>query len=394
MSYRIFSLFITLFVLYTGAVAQQNRFIYLQTDNKQPFYVRINNMVLSSSASGYMIIPKLKDGAVAFTVGFPKNEQTLNFTYTVNKKDVGFLIKDFGEKGWGLFNLQSMDVLMAKGGRGSNTQKPEQNNNDAFSQVLSEVVNSPDLNNKVPEEKEEDAIVKQEAVVVPKAEPVKETTAVPKQADPVKETPVISKTGEPASVVRLVMNNSNSTGREMIYIDDYGDQRDTIRIFIPAKQDMIVKEVTKRDKPAVKNTEKSEEKFIEMELPNPNAKVDSIAIAKNETVLSSAEKIVPMINSDCKQNASDDDFLKLRKKMAAADNEEEMISAAKKGFKSRCYSTEQIKNLSVLFLNDAGRYNFFDTAYPRVFDSHNFGSLERQLTDPYYITRFQAMIRR
>ena len=73
-----------------------------------------------------------------------------------------------------------------------------------------------------------------------------------------------------------------------------------------------------------------------------------------------------MINSDCKAVASDDDFLKLRKKMAAEDNDDDMITLAKKVFKAKCFTVEQVKNLSVLFLKDAGRYAFFDMTYPFV----------------------------
>ena len=70
-----------------------------------------------------------------------------------------------------------------------------------------------------------------------------------------------------------------------------------------------------------------------------------------------------------------------------------MISVARKAFKSNCFSTEQIKNLSVLFLKEDGRYRFFDAAYPFVYDSQNFSSLQSQLTDEYLINRFKAMIR-
>jgi hypothetical protein len=98
-------------------------------------------------------------------------------------------------------------------------------------------------------------------------------------------------------------------------------------------------------------------------------------------------------NSDCKNFASEDDFLKLRKKMAAEDNDEDMVAVAKKVFKSKCFTSDQIKNLSVLFLKDEGKYNFFDAAYPFVSDSYNFGSLEVQLSDAYFISRFKAMIR-
>ena len=91
--------------------------------------------------------------------------------------------------------------------------------------------------------------------------------------------------------------------------------------------------------------------------------------------------------------ATENDFLKLRKKMAAVVSDDAMVDAAKKVFKTTCYSVEQIKNLSALFLNDAGKYNFFDTAYPHIYDSQNFGTLQTLLSDQYYISRFKAMIR-
>ena len=97
-----------------GLAAQQNHFIYFQTENKQPFYVKLDKKLLSSSASGYLIVPKLQDGAYTLTIGFPKNiwpEQ--NITCSVNKKDDGYLLKNFGDKGWGLFNLQTLEVVMA-----------------------------------------------------------------------------------------------------------------------------------------------------------------------------------------------------------------------------------------------------------------------------------------
>jgi hypothetical protein len=101
-----------------------------------------------------------------------------------------------------------------------------------------------------------------------------------------------------------------------------------------------------------------------------------------------------MINSDCKKLASDEDFLKLRKKLAGLDDNQEMVDVSRKAFKSRCFTTDQIKKLSVLFLNDAGRYQFFDAAYPFLYDSDHVKDLESQLSDTYYLTRFRAMIKK
>lgn len=100
-----------------------------------------------------------------------------------------------------------------------------------------------------------------------------------------------------------------------------------------------------------------------------------------------------MINSDCKTLATEDDFMKTRKKMTARKSDDDMVDAAKKLFRQKCYSTEQVKNLSVLFLKDEGKYKFFDAVYPFVYDSGEFRQLESQLTEEYYISRFRSMIR-
>jgi hypothetical protein len=102
---------------------------------------------------------------------------------------------------------------------------------------------------------------------------------------------------------------------------------------------------------------------------------------------------LPAFNSDCKAVATEDDFLKLRKKMAAGSDDDDMISIARKAMKAKCYSTFQIRNLSVLFLNDGGRYGFLDMAYAFASDTGNYPQLVDLLKDVYYTNRFKAMIR-
>ena len=79
--------------------------------------------------------------------------------------------------------------------------------------------------------------------------------------------------------------------------------------------------------------------------------------------------------------------------MTAEKDEDGMVKAATRMFKQKCYSTEQVKNLSVLFLKDEGKYKLFDAAYPHIHDTQSFKQFESQLTDTYIITRFRAMIR-
>jgi hypothetical protein len=426
---RIFLLAIILAAAITSN-AQQVHFIYLQTDNNQPFYVKLNNQLHSSSSSGYVVIPKLQNGSYNIIIGFPKNQWPLQtMPVKIDNDDLGFIIKNFGDKGWGLFNIQTLNVTMSTTTPKDANNAQTQTRTDNFSNILADVVNTPSI--------------KEEKIkpVVTEAKPVvKEQAAVP-------ATKPVSK------IINIISTSLDNSGRSTIYVDNSNNNHDTITIFIPYKNAAsitkdtiaIAKKVedkaTESQLPKIKpskndisqNAElvksdhkdtivvnetpkkldepKSDSKFLDIELPNPNSSKDSIVVhpAKNTikpnttkpaekadlpsaAASSTAEKLVST-NSDCRKLASDNDFLKLRKKMAAKAKDDDMIDVAKKQLKSTCFSTEQIKNLSVLFLDDEGRYKFFDAAYPFVYDSKKFSTLQEQLSDTYYINRFKAMIK-
>ena len=79
--------------------------------------------------------------------------------------------------------------------------------------------------------------------------------------------------------------------------------------------------------------------------------------------------------------------------MAAKETDDAMISEAKNYFKTKCFTSEQVKNLSALFLNDENKYKFFDAAYSYVSDADKFSALQSEIKDEYYINRFRAMLR-
>ena len=439
-----------------GVKAQQNHFIYFQTEGRQPFYAKLDKKVLSSSASGYLIIPKLKDGTYNIFIGFPKNENgEQNFVCTIDNRDAGYLLKNFGDKGWGLFNLQTLDVVMS-GNQPKEKDVVKVEKTDAFSTMLSDVVNDPTIKEtEKPKEKTKQVIEKK----VPAEEPAKpKVTEEKNQLVDNTTTPQSVKEDKPqltASTSSITKKeiNTDADGTVIVYIDAADQKQDTIRIFIPAektaandnKETIIPKETTKQegqpktdqqseeaksaidkdntvvkqdtifkvvaqeiknDPPALeKNTKKEDDKkFLPIDLPSPNKKTDEkiedkLTLASSAGSIKPIESVIepetktPMINSDCKNYATEEDFLKLRKKMAAVEDEEEMVTIANKVFKTKCFTTSQVKNLSVLFLKDGGKYKFFDLAYQYASDSHNFYTLENQLTDPYYVSRFKAMVK-
>ncbi|MDN3658784.1 DUF4476 domain-containing protein [Ferruginibacter paludis] len=427
-------LFIICLVISFKVQAQQNHFIYIQADAKQPFYVKLDKKIYSSSASGYLILSKLKAGGYDLVIGFPQNEwPEQSIQCKVDDNDQGYLLKNFGDKGWGFFDLQSLNVWMA-----SNTKAVKKADTltevktDAFSNMLSEVVNDPTIRQREPVKEEVKKILPDQPKVAPVAiaEPVKDKITevvkpAPLEGNNVEISP-IEKPVESKNIIIKKLSSRTSLGSEGIYLDIADGRTDTISVFIaedkivpdssfaktiaetkpvePEKKDLLKTEFKKEvvplmeekkelKKEAVTSVEEKdkENKFIEVTIPDrgrpaKERKPDSV-------VQQNTSNKVAIINSDCKEFASDEDFLKLRKKMAAAHNEEMMIISAKKAFKSKCFTTEQVKNLSTLFLKDEHRYSFFDAAYPFVSDSQNFTTLESQLTDGYYINRFKVMIR-
>ncbi len=125
------------------SIAQQDRFVYLQTENSQPFFVKVDSKVLTSSPSGYLIIPKLNDGLYSMVIGFPGNLKEQEFNCSINKKDIGFIIKNVGEQ-WQLMNVQTLSIIVP----GDIINKPltvYDRETDAFSTMLATAVNDPTI---------------------------------------------------------------------------------------------------------------------------------------------------------------------------------------------------------------------------------------------------------
>ena len=183
------------------------------------------------------------------------------------------------------------------------------------------------------------------------------------------KTQVITEVEYKRSVVKLKSESSTTTGIGLVFLDILSDQStDTIRLLIPPD--------IKKTTPVQSNQE--EKKFLDI------PPVDSVG---KETASKATIK-----SNNCKSVAVEDDFFKLRKKMAGQNNDDAMISEAKKGFKTKCFSTTQVRNLSALFLTDESKYKFFDAAYQYVSDLENFSTLQTALKDEYFINRFKAMI--
>ncbi len=373
-----FSRCIVFFFLFSTTVqAQQNHFIYLQAENKQAFYVKLEEKIFSSSASGYLIIPKLINGPYKLLIGFPKNEWPLQaMDIVITEKDQGYLLKNFGPKSWGLFNLQTMDVMMGRD-MSANADAPViENKTDAFSNTLAEVTNTP-------------SIRQQEVGVGSKGNT--DSTRPATTGESKREWPWIA---SPQIKISKVFSMIDNSGRSAIYTIDDGNKNDSVRIFIPYddSKESTAPVIEKKNTNVSVSADSSEKKNNRAQ--SSDNEIQNTATVNVKPADSNAVNVkITILNPACKLTATDDDYSKLLKKMTAAGKEEDMVTTARRAFRSKCYTTSQVKNLSMLLVKDEWKYIFYDAAYDHVIDIGNFKDLQSQLTDAYYINRFKAMLR-
>jgi hypothetical protein len=464
-----------------GAFSQRVYFIYLQSEQEQPFFVKMDEKIYSSSASGYLIFSKLKDSTYNFSIGFPQSKwPEQKFSVVLRGKDHGYMIKNFGDKGWGLYDLQTLSIQMAATDASKTSAiKTEAKDVSPFTEILARAADDPSLREKPvvaktevvkPPEKEIVQEKKEEAkLVVAKTEEVKSpaTTITQEKKEEVKpvvtEPPVLAKKEEPKVIIKepdvikpggtsgiVVVNRemedtpppkteqpktetktiegktepvtaetrgivsgtndqkpeeaeveykkttvtrkfgkTTTEGIGLMFIDEYSDgKKDTIHILIPDAKPVINE---------IKETPKQEKKFLEIAsvtadtmpgVKDPVVKEEVVAESKTVNPVSK-----PQPKSNCKEVATETDFLKLRRNMAAETDDDDMVDEARKYFKNKCFTTLQLRNLGALFLDDLGKYKFFDLAYLFVSDKENFSSLQSELKNEYYINRFKAMLK-
>ena len=103
-------------------------------------------------------------------------------------------------------------------------------------------------------------------------------------------------------------------------------KKDTIEVVKEQKTEVPVQ-------PEIKVEEKKETPPAAPEIKKEEIKPEVIPLQKTEP------KSLP--NSNCTSIASEDDFMKLRKKMASESKDESMINVAKKMFRTKCYLWQQ-----------------------------------------------------
>jgi hypothetical protein len=127
--------------------------------------------------------------------------------------------------------------------------------------------------------------------------------------------------------------------------------------------------------------------------PDPVEKIQKpVASSSKPDSISAAGKLV-MINSDCRNFASERDLDKLRIKILSEKKDSDKLEVVRKEYRTKCYTSRQIKALSELFYLDPVRFEFLSASYPFVSDSENFRQLSSLLRDPVYVEKFEGLFK-
>ncbi|RYZ42110.1 MAG: hypothetical protein EOP49_28520 [Sphingobacteriales bacterium] len=271
------------------AQQQQEYYVFIQETAQQPFYVRMGDVSHSSSATGHIIVSRLRDSTYNFFIGFPRGRSTEQlFTIAMNKKDHGYELKNMNGR-WQLFDLQTLELINPSNAQLNTGQTVMRS--DSYSNLMAHVVDdsavlysrvedtlttdtvtinaevkaeqaqqgADSLTVKGPEKIPADSVAVTKKSKKKAAKKTVDTTAVVKNDDEVAvnspDTTVVVRSTDTAAVVNApppqvpfvpssgrdkrdiirVITENISEGKMMIYVDRSGPVNDTIRIVIPRR---------------------------------------------------------------------------------------------------------------------------------------------------------------
>ena len=431
----------------------RKHFIYIQSENQQPYYVIVNKKSYSSSSVGYLIVSKLADGDYNVTVGFPQDAYPAStYLLKINSNDAGFSLKKGPGNTWNMVDKLSQKALAVVNTGGgveaapvaSSTDNTDKNND--FGDLLSKTSNDttnyqaylPTANAgndnvakaTMPGSGSTTTAPLKKGGHRPRRESTAAANTVPEtkkvQDDLSNESYETAAARSATQSIVKVGERSDRRGVSLAFVVTSGEKLDTVNAFFPGdSKNSILEDDDNAVATNVATTENvsPEKAALKKEVDNrkstgnpfykatgTTAKDNSLGLfsdgsdhsksTANAEVAkegSSAAKSQntdskEVFNSTCSSMVTDRDMAKIRKKMIAKSTDEEMIAVARKYIDTKCVYTAQIKELGGLLISDNGRFALYRILYPNVYDGSQFRTLEDQLLDKNYKAQFETLV--
>ena len=362
-------------------------YIFIEADGQQPFYLKQGNTMVSSSAAGFLILPKIKATEMEFSIGFPKNVYPeVAFYINGTDRDRGFQLKQMEGQGWSLFDRTSLEVIKGEVPQSAPIEmKLPQKEEGSFAQLLATATDDKSLLERIP---------KKDSV---------EKASLNKS---------ITKAGLPTFVVKSGLKDSLGTKDKVILppisisaqMEDTGVKRlvyvektikgtdDTIAVDIEKKKIVAAIESFSQPKDGALIAPPSNV------IANPLVSPDTISHAgkpafdtdssKTNVQVSKASPIIV-----CDRPIADyKDIRALQKKLLGIATDEDQRNYAVKAFGRKCFNTKQALEIGWFFVDETSRLQLFKALKPLIADKDSFGNLEVSFLKEENITAFRALV--
>ena len=370
---------------FQGLSAQH--YIFIEADGQQPFYLKQGNKMVSSSAAGFLILPKITASELEFSIGFPKNSYPeVSFYINGTDRDRGFQLKLMEGQGWSLFDRTSLEVIKGESPKAAPIEiQLSKKEEGSFAKLLSAATDDKSLLEALPKKDS-----------LEKAAPVK----------------VVTKAGLTAAATKAglkdSLNKKEKASSPQISISAQAEDMDVKRLVFVEKttqgsSDTIAVEIEK--KKVVASTEPlipKKDTVLAATSPKDIAHTaipsDTIAFVgkpKEEADSAKANNLSPKASPIivCDRPIADyKDIRSLQKKLLGIASDDDQRNYAVKAFGQKCFNTKQALEIGWFFVDENSRLQLFKALQPLIADKASFGNLEVSFLKEENIKAFRALV--
>ena len=370
---------------FQGLSAQH--YIFIEADGQQPFYLKQGNKMVSSSAAGFLILPKITASDLEFSIGFPKNSYPeVSFYINGTDRDRGFQLKLMEGQGWSLFDRTSLEVIKGESPKPAPIEiQLSKKEEGSFAKLLSAATDDKSLLEALPKKDSLEkaapvrAVTKAGLTAAATKAGLKDSLNKKEKASSLQIS--ISAQAEDMDVKRLVFVEKTTQGSS-----------DTIAVEIEKKKVVASTEplIPKKDTVLAATSPKD---IAHTAIPS-----DTIAFVgkpKEEADSAKANNLSPKASPIivCDRPIADyKDIRSLQKKLLGIASDDEQRNYAVRAFGQKCFNTKQALEIGWFFVDENSRLQLFKALQPLIADKASFGNLEVSFLKEENIKAFRALV--
>ncbi len=348
---RMFCMLVAM-MAFQGLSAQH--YIFIEADGQQPFYLKQGNTMVSSSASGFLIIPKITASEMEFSIGFPKNiYPEVSFYINGTDRDRGFQLKLMEGQGWSLFDRTSLEVIKGEVPKAAPVQMNlPQKEEGGFAKLFAIATDDKSLLEKMPKKDSVEKTSPGKAIIT-KGSTVVATKSGLKDSLSKKDKVILPP-------ISMITQMEDEDVKRFVYVEKT----------IKGTADTIPVEIEKQ-------------KIV--------AKTEPLTQPQDTTMTATPPKASPIIVCD-RPIADYKDIRSLQKKLLGIVSDEGQRMYAVKIFGQKCFNCKQALEIGWFFVDENSRLQLFKVLKPLIADKASFGSLEVSFFKEENITAFRALV--